>query len=320
MSSADPGAAAGQRQRGIGRILVRARAAATGLGARRAYRRARRPHRHGGARRGRSPWRSAPGHRGARVGQSAQPRLPARHGRPDRDRRAQRRQLLELARADVPLPAATEPGRSAGHRRAGLRGDARGRLHPGRRVPLCASRRRRPPLRRPRRDGAASGCRGADQRYRHDPAAGVLCACRFRRRRAEPGATAPAARRRRLRRAAGRQPPRPAGTGRRGAGPGPAQPARGHPGRTGRAAAAVRRPGAHPYRRADPRGRCLPGLERAAAGAMAAGARAGGCALVPGACHPCRRGRSAGHRRQRRGGRAVPDHRGQSRRRPVPDA
>ena len=63
-----------------------------------------------------------------RHAQPAQPRLPARHGGPGRDARTRRRQLLVVARGDVPLRAVDDAGRCRGGGRAALRRDAGGRL------------------------------------------------------------------------------------------------------------------------------------------------------------------------------------------------
>ena len=80
----------------------------------------------------------------ARHAEPPQPRLPARHGGARRNPRAAGRQLLDLARGDVPLRADHDAGGRRGGRGPTLCRDAGGRLHPRRRVPLPASRSRRP--------------------------------------------------------------------------------------------------------------------------------------------------------------------------------
>ena len=77
-------------------------------------------------------------HCGAGPAQSALPCVPARHGRAGRAARPDHRQLLDLARGHVPLPAAPHARRRRGDRSLRLHGDAGGRLHHGRRVPLSA--------------------------------------------------------------------------------------------------------------------------------------------------------------------------------------
>ena len=86
------------------------------------------------------------------------------------------------------------------------------------------------------------------------------------------------------------------------------------------AAAHLARPaGAHPRRRTDARGRGLPGRARQAADRSAARHDRGRrCRpLVPRPCHPRRRRRTGAHRQGQCRRRALPDHRSQSRRRPV---
>ena len=95
------------------------------------------------------------GHRRSRPAQSALPRLPARHGRACRAARAGSRQLLDLARGDVPVPRPALPRRRRGDHRLRLYGNAGSGLYRGRRIPLSASRCRWPALCRHRRDGGA---------------------------------------------------------------------------------------------------------------------------------------------------------------------
>ncbi len=229
------------------------------------------------------------------------------------------RQLLELAHADVPLRPAHHARAAGGHRHLALRRDAGGRLHRGLRVPLCAPRPGRPAVRRRCHAVAVPAARGQDGGHRPDPAAGALPDRRLWRH--APGGRATALHPQHRQHAA------PAGTAEaavRGAGrapgPGPTflagRAARCAARGPGRAARPRRhRTGAHPHRRADRRGRRLPGLERPAAGGMAVEPCAGGCALVPGACHAPERAGNRPGRGQRRRGRHLPQHRSQPGRR-----
>ena len=150
-------------------------------------------------------------HSPPRAGESAQPRLPARHGRPDRAAGSRpARQLLDVAHAHVPVSRSARPRRARVDRRLRPDADAGGRLRRGGGVPLrpsSAGRRAvRPSLRalRPHRR------RGIRDRDRTHPAAGPLPARRLRRQ---------AARRRTasLRKFAGAFRPAPGGGGRGGA-------------------------------------------------------------------------------------------------------
>ena len=128
----------------------------------------------------------------------AQPRLPAGDGGHDRAPRAGRRQLLDLARAHVPLPRRADARRRRGDRGARLRRDAGGRLRQRRRVPLPAPPARRRALRRSGRARASHRRRGRRDRHRPDAAAGALQLRRRRRPRRSPAASGASARPRRL--------------------------------------------------------------------------------------------------------------------------
>ena len=125
----------------------------------------------------------------AGLEQRSQPRLPAGDRRSDRVQGRRPRLVLDLARHDVPLSRRHRSGRGRGGRRAGLRRDARGRVHAGGGVPLPAPRFKRGRVRRYRRDGWPGRCCRRGNRDRADAAAGVLCACRLRWRAAHGGAT-----------------------------------------------------------------------------------------------------------------------------------
>ena len=217
----------------------------------------------------------------ARPAQPALPRLPARLCRSDRIPQRTGRQLLELAHADVPLRPAPDAGAAGGHRHLALHRDAGSRLHLGLRVPLCAPRPGRPALCRRCHAVAVPAARRKDGGHRPDPAAGALpdrrlwrhapggraAALHPQHRQHAPAAGTAEAAVRRAGRAPGPGAAFAAGRAARCAARGP-----------GRAARPRRhRAGAHPHRRADRRGRRLPGLERPAAGGMAAEPCAGGC-------------------------------------------
>ena len=167
------------------------------LGRGRAPDRQRRPHH-------RHRSRPAPGrrrgarHRRPRPLQRPQPCLSARHGGPCRARRAGRRRLLVVARGHVPLSRPHGPGRGRSHHRAGLFGNAGGRLHPRRRVPLSPQCPRWQRLCRPGGNGGAHRRGGGRDGHRADPAAGVLRPWRFRRCAAQARPAAVPARCRRL--------------------------------------------------------------------------------------------------------------------------
>ena len=199
--------------------------------------------------------------------QRPQPRLPARHGRTCGAARPRGRQLLDLARGDVPLSRQHDPRRHRGRRSLGLRGDAGSGLHrQSASSTICTTPPtvRTTPIRR--RLAARIVAAAADERHRPRPAAVLLRPRRLRRTAAHARAGALPVRSRRLlrgswSRAAGMLPPsrrhprhRPAFAARRRC----AGAARAH-------RAMERRPDPHPCRRAGARGGRLRGLVRSAA-------------------------------------------------------
>ena len=259
------------------------------------------------------PGRAHLGRRRARPAQPAQPRLPARHGGPHRAARQRRRLLLDLARGDVPLRRAARAGRSRGDRRLRLHGNARGGLYARGRVPLPASSARRPALRQRGRDVGAHRGGGRFGGHRSHAPAGALSPQRLSRQAADAGAAPLRVRSRPLCAADGNP-----GARRQHRHRAPFA-ARRHPGRSAVGCAHLARPaGAYPRRRTDARGRGVPGRSRQAADRSAARHGRGRCpSLVPGPRHARRRRRAGAHRQSQCRGRAVPDHRSQSRRRPV---
>ena len=113
--------------------------------------------------------------------QPALARFPARLRRPHGISRAGAGQLLELANADVPLRRGDHAGPARGHRDRSVRGNAGGRLHQRVRVPLPASRRARPSLRRRRRALAAAPASCRPRGHRLDAIAGAVPGQRLRR-------------------------------------------------------------------------------------------------------------------------------------------
>ena len=132
--------------------------------------------------------RNARAVRSSRHAEPALARIPARHGRAHRAAGAGRRQLLDVAAGDVRVPRAPRRRRVRGDRRAGVRRDAEGGLHGGRRIPLRAPRSAGQPYADPaeiaRRVVAAAATPGIGAHA----AAGVLRARRFRRQRRRPPA------------------------------------------------------------------------------------------------------------------------------------
>ncbi|MCY1526336.1 hypothetical protein D9M68_613460 [compost metagenome] len=121
------------------RILRRTRPPATRLGTQCPLRSLRqRPDRAGPDRRRRRWRRTPPGPGAGRHAEPALPCLPARHGRAGGSGGQPQRQLLDLARADVPPGGPARSGAGGNHRPAALYRDAQGRLHQRRRVPLRA--------------------------------------------------------------------------------------------------------------------------------------------------------------------------------------
>ena len=243
----------------------------------------------------------------------------ARDGRPDGIPQPHARQLLELARAHVPICRPAGPRTTGGHCHRLVCGNAGGGLHQRLRVSLSAPRCTGPGLCRCGRNVAQLAARRPAHRHRHDAAARALPKQRLwwgyplcgakpihpqHRGHAAPART-PAARLR-----------CPIGP----AGPGTAllasrdarEPARSTHGAEG---AGRHRAHPHPHRGTNGRGRCLPGLVRAAAGGLAAGPCAGRCKLVPGARHAHGRARIPTRRSLGCRGRSVPQYRGQSGRR-----
>ena len=189
-------------------------------------------------------------------------------GRTGRVRR-RRRQLLDVAAGDVRVSRPRRRRRVRGDRRAGVRRDAEGGLHGGRRISLRASRSRRPSRTRIRRSS-----RGASSPRQRTPASRSRC-CRCstrtrdsaaRRRPRDSAASSTRSTRSRVSSRRLRATRLRSGVhARRRA----AQPARGHAGRArrGRRAGAAGCADPHSRRRAGARGRRLRRLERRAAGA-----------------------------------------------------
>ena len=107
-------------------------------------------------------------------GQPAQPCLSTGYGGLGRARWHGRRQLLDLARRDVPVSRSPDARRCRSDCNFGVRRDAGGRLHARRRISLFASRCQRPSLCECRRDGRADRSSGLSDRHSIDVAAGAV--------------------------------------------------------------------------------------------------------------------------------------------------
>ena len=125
--------------------------------------------------------------------------------------RHRRRPFLDLARGDVPLLGALDPGRRRGDRRPGLRRDAGERLH--RASPsstTCTTSPTAGPMPTRPNSRRAIAAAAADDRHRPHAAAGVLRPWRLRRpRRPPPGSGASSPTSIVFARSARREPPRP---------------------------------------------------------------------------------------------------------------
>ena len=125
-----------------------------------------------------------------RDAESALACVPAGARRPHRARGRRRRQLLDVAAGDVRVSRSRRRRCVRGDRRAGVRRDAEGGLHGGRRVPLRPSRSRRQAVRGSGGAVAPHRRRAPRRGDRAHAAAGVLRARGIRRRAGDRGTAA----------------------------------------------------------------------------------------------------------------------------------
>ena len=197
--------------------------------------------------------------------------VPACARRAHRHARRRRRQFLDLAAGHVLLARSRRRRCIRSGDSAGVRRDAQGRIHGGRRIPLRSPRSERRSLCRPGRARAPGGRCRERNRHRAHAVAGVLRAFWIRRCRADRGPASLSAYDRRLRAPGRRAAAGCCGDGLR-ARRRTAQPARGDAGRArrGRCDGGRGLAGSHSCRRAGARGGGQSRLQRCTAGAMAA--------------------------------------------------
>ena len=234
------------------------------------------------------------------------------HGTRERERRL----VLDVAARDVRISRPDRCRRIRGDRGAGVCRDAEGRIHGGRRIPLCSSRSAGQTLRRSGGARASHHRCGGHDGHRAHAAPGFLRARRFRRRAAHRGPAAVRAYGRflRARRGVARARCRPLRVETRDRA---AQLARRDSGRArgDRRSGAARGADPHSRGRTAKRGCGVCDMERRAAGRMAAGARGTRCALVRRARDAHDGRRNTAPRCERRDRRSRADNRGGSGRR-----